>query len=178
MPVNVWPRGADWMTLSLAKFSCDGATIDNPGGTLFLRDEIPGVLTANALFASFSLSEGPSPFADCCCRRASMRCLCCSRTDKLLCTCSFMTGSWVTKPGERQAKPTSWICSPSRAVKGRAVAGEPELGAFLDKSSLRGRCRFVGSCSGEPGSFFTIILGGPPTLRELFDSNIDQQWEG
>lgn len=107
MPVKVWLRGADWMTLSLAKCSCDGATMDSPGGTLFLREAIPGVLTAKPLFVSLSLSVGPSPLADCCCKRASIRCLCCSRTDKLLCTCSFMTGSCVTKPGDRQARPTS-----------------------------------------------------------------------
>lgn len=57
------------------------------------------------------------------------------------------------------------------------MAGEPELGAFLDKSSLRGRWRLVGNCSGEPGSFLTIILGGPPALRELFDCNIGQHLE-
>lgn len=106
MPVKVWPRGADWITLSFAKCSWLGATIDSPGGALFLRD-MPGVLAAKAPDPSLSLSAGPSPFADCCCSRASMRCLCCSRTDMLLCTCSFMVGSWVMKPGDRQAKPTS-----------------------------------------------------------------------
>lgn len=170
MPVKVCPSGADMTTrlssLSLAKCSCDGATMDSPGGTLFLRPEMPGVFSGNPPLASLSLSIEPSPLADCCCRRVSIRCLCCSRTDKLLWTCSFMTGSWVMNPGDRQAKPTSWICSPSRAVKGRAVAGEPEVGVFLDRSSFRGRCRLVGTWSGELGSFF--IRGNPPAaLRAL-----------
>lgn len=167
MPVNVWPRGADWMTLSLAKFSCDGATMDSPGGALFLRDCIPGVLAANPLCGSLSLSLGPSPFADCCWSRASIRCLCCSRTDRLLCTCSFMMGSCVTKPGDKQASPISWIPNPlSRDPRGRAVAAPEPTWPPRDKSSLRGRWRAVVR-SGEPGSFLTMILGGPPPVRDL-----------
>ena len=63
-PVKLWPRGADWMTLSLANCLCEGATIDRPGGALFLRD-MPGVLAAKPAAASLSLSDGPSPLADC-----------------------------------------------------------------------------------------------------------------
>lgn len=79
-----------------------------------------------------------------------------------------MIGSWVTNPGDRQARPTSWMPSPSLAVRGPlAVAGllpEAEL-EFLERSSFLGRWR--GACkSGEPGSFFTMILGAPPAFRE------------
>lgn len=52
------------MTLSLANCLCEGATMDNPGGALFLRD-MPGVLAAKPDPGSLSLSEGPSPLADC-----------------------------------------------------------------------------------------------------------------
>lgn len=56
--------------------------------------------------------------------------------------------------------------SPSRAVSGRAVPGvaAPVL-VFLDRSSFLGRWRAVVR-SGELGSFFTIILGGPPAFRD------------
>jgi len=37
---------------------------------------------------------------------------------------------------------------------------------FLERSNLLGRWRAVAR-SGEPGSFLTNILGGPPALREL-----------
>lgn len=156
-PVKLWPRGADWITRSLANCSWEGATIERPGGALFLRD-MPGVLAAKLERGSLS---GPSPLADCCCRRASIMCRCCSRTLILRCSCSFMTGSWVTKPGERQAMPTSWMPRPSRAVNGRAVCGWFDLGVFLERSSLRGRGRELGML-GDAGSFLTIILGGPP----------------
>lgn len=57
--------------------------------------------------------------------------------------------------------------SPSLAVNGRAVAGLLELVfVFLERSNLLGLCRAVGG-SGEPGSFLTMILGGPPAFREL-----------
>lgn len=51
----------------------------------------------------------------------------------------------------------------SRAVRGRAVAGEVVF-VFFDKSSFLGRWRAVGK-SGDAGSFFTIILGGWPAFR-------------
>jgi hypothetical protein len=58
--------------------------------------------------------------------------------------------------------------NPSLAVNGRAVCGVlPVVDiVFLDRSSLRGRWRAVGS-SGDPGSFLTIIRGGGPACREL-----------
>ncbi len=134
-----------------------------------LRRDIPGVLAAKWLELSLSLLEVsivPSPLADCCCRRASIMCRCCSRTLMLRCSCSFMAGSCVTKPGERHARPTSWMPRPSLAVRGRAVPGVVEFAAPpLDKSSLLGRCRGVGS--GEPGSFFTMIFGGGAARRDL-----------
>lgn len=72
----------------------------------------------------------------------------------------------MTKPGDRQASPTSCIASPSLPPSaGRAVAAPEPARVFLDRSSLRGRCRVVG-ISGDPGSFFTIILN--PELFETF----------
>lgn len=134
----------------------------SPGGALF-RLDIPGVLAANWLRGSLSLPfSGPSPLADCCCNLASMILRCCSLTVILCCRCSFMTGSCVTKPGDKQANPTSWIPSPSLAPNaGRAVAAPEPVIVFLDKSNFRGRCRVVGR-TGDPGSFFTIILGAEP----------------
>lgn len=76
-----------------------------------------------------------------------------------------MTGSWVTKPGERHAIPTSWIPRPSRAVIGRAEAGWFDLSVFFERSSLRGRGRVL-VMPGEAGSFLTTILGGAPVDRE------------
>lgn len=68
----------------------------------------------------------------------------------------------MTKPGDKQASPTSWIPSPSLAPSaGRAVAAPEPVIAFLDRSNFRGRCRVV-EITGEPGSFFTIILGPAP----------------
>lgn len=129
--------------------------MERPGGALFLRD-IPGVLGKPILD---SLS---SPFEDCWCSLDSIMCRCCSRTEMLRWSCSFITGSWVTKPGDRQAIPTSWIPKPSRAVSGRADPGWFDLVfVFLDRSSLRGLGRVL-DITGEAGSFFTIILGGAP----------------
>lgn len=45
-PVNVWPRGADWITLSWANCSCEGATMLRPGGGPRFR-AMPGVLAVN-----------------------------------------------------------------------------------------------------------------------------------
>jgi hypothetical protein len=163
-PVNVRPRGADWMTLSFANCSWDGATMVRPGGALFRRD-IPGVFAAKCPTLSLSLSA-PSPFADCCCNLDSMICLWCSRTLMLRCNCSFITGSWVTNPGDKHARPTSWIPRPpSLPVSGPRPVAEVVF-VFFDRSSFRGRWRAVGR-SGEDGSFFTMIFGGPPAFREL-----------
>jgi hypothetical protein len=81
----------------------------------------------------------------------------------------------VTKPGDRQAIPTSWIARPSRAVIGRAEAGWLDLGVFLDKSSLRGRGRVL-VILGEAGSFLTIILGGAPAEREALEGDDLAPW--
>ncbi len=79
-------------------------------------------------------------------------------------SCSCSAASLGTKPGDRQAMPTSWITSPSRAVSGRPVAGDTML-VFLERSSFLGRCLAV--CRpGEPGSFLTMILG-PAAVRDL-----------
>lgn len=79
-----------------------------PGGGPFRRD-VCGVLIVlpKAPISEFlvsSTSDGP-PLP--CFWRASMICLCRSLTSKLLCSCSRMVGSWVWKPGERQARPMS-----------------------------------------------------------------------
>lgn len=150
------------MTRSAANCSCDGATIDSPGGALFRRDS-PGVFAAKP---GWSLL-GPSPLADCCCSLASIMWRCWSLTLMLRWSCSFMTGSCVTKPGDRQARPTSWMARPSRAVSGRLADEAP---AFvlppLDRSSFLGRWRGAGA-SGDRGSFLTTILGIPLELRDL-----------
>lgn len=52
----------------------------------------------------------------------------------------------------------------SREVKGaegRPVCGAREPGALEDKSSRFGLCR-ADCMLGEPGSFFTLIVGGAP----------------
>jgi hypothetical protein len=98
----------------------------NPGGAL-LRLDMPGVFAANWLALLLLLSlpllviSEPSPLADGCCVLDSMSCRCCSRTSILRCSCSFITGSSVTKPGDRHARPTSWIPSPSLPPGSRAV---------------------------------------------------------
>ena len=84
-------------------------------------------------------------------------------------SCSRIVGSCVTKPGDRHARPTSWIARPpvSRDVSG-AVPFWFEFAAlelFFERSSLRGLCRDVGR-PGDAGSFFTMIFGG--AFRRLF----------
>lgn len=88
----------------------------------------------------------------------------------LRCSCSRMLGSWVWKPGERQAKPTSFIFKPllSRAVKGAEGREVKEpwaavLEALEVRSSLCGRCRAeAGTSGGDEGSFLTTIWGAWP----------------
>jgi hypothetical protein len=97
---------------------------------------------------------------------------CCSRTDRLRCMCSRMVGSWVWKPGERTAMPASCSAIPSLAVSGVADGlDERPVGAaamFVERSSLRGRCReLFGRGGDEGGSFLTTILGALPEPREL-----------
>lgn len=157
------------MTLSLANCSADGALIDKPGGGPF-RLEVVGVRVCtpksvvSCVLAPPSLVScelpGLTPFC-----LASMICLCWSRTSRLLCSCSLIAGSCVWKPGDRQARPTSWIARPaeSRAVKGaegRAVCGPRAPGVLEERSSLFGRGR-ADCMLGEPGSFLTFIIGGP-----------------
>jgi hypothetical protein len=89
-----------------------------------------------------------------------------------------MTGSCVTNPGDRQAIPTSWIPKPSLAVSGRAEAGvDDPVFVFLERSSLLGLCLVVGS-SGDPGSFFTMIFGGPAAFLELYSILARQEERG
>lgn len=63
--------------------------------------------------------------------------------------------------------------SPSLDVNGRAVWGvvPPVEIVSFDRSSFLGRWRAAGN-SGEPGSFLTMILGGPPVFRELITGQI------
>lgn len=154
------------MTRSLAKTSWDGATMLSPGGAL-LRLDMPGVLAANWFDPSLSLPvSGRSPFADCCWRRASMIWRCCSRTLILRCNCSFMAGSCVTKPGDKQASPTSIIPSPSLSPGSLAVCAPEPARPPLERSSFRGRWR-GGGITGDPGSFLTTILGAVEELGAL-----------
>jgi hypothetical protein len=106
------------MTLSVANCSCEGGTIERPGGGLFL-DDVPGVfsppseLPSPVLAPPSTLSPGFAVFWS----RDSMMDLWWSRTDMLRCSCSLMVGSCVENPGERQAKPTSCMANgPSLAV--------------------------------------------------------------
>jgi hypothetical protein len=168
-PVKVWLRGADWMTLSLANCSWDGATMLSPGGAFLL--DVPGVLGGkppNSL--SFALSIGASPGFAVCCNRDSMSCLCCSRTEMLRCNCSLIVGSCVTNPGDRHASPTSWMPSPPVSmpleVRLPPEGREFEVDVFFERSSMRGRCLEVGRSGEAPGSFFTMIFGGAP-FRDL-----------
>jgi len=144
-------------------------------GGPFLR-EVRGVLapvgTPNSVVSCVrgpSLSSEPLPGLVPFCR-ASMISRCWSRTSRLRCSCSRMPGLLVAKPGERQARPTSWMAKPadSREVKGaegRPVFGPPRLLDMLEERSSRlGRGRDDGR-AGEPGSLFTLTAGGAPPLR-------------
>ena len=86
----------------------------SPGGAFRFElpaafDENPAVcgIVVGVSFSFVAVSTGASPGLAVCCNRISIRCLCCSRTERLRCNCSRMFGSCVTKPGERQASPTS-----------------------------------------------------------------------
>jgi len=162
--VKLWLSGADWITLSCANCSCDGATMLSPGGAFLL--DVPGVLAGKPP-SSFALSIGASPGLAVCCNLCSMSCLCCSRTEMLRCSCSLIVGSCVTNPGDRHANPTSVIPRPLLSTP-LEVNAPPEGFvplAFRERSSFRGRCREVGK-SGEVGSFLTTICGGAP-FRDL-----------
>lgn len=145
----------------------------SPGGGLFLR-ELVGVsmLRWNGFWSwRGSSSWGPLPP---CFWRCSMICLCLSLTSMLLCSCSLMVGSWVWKPGDRQASPTSCmivaLSLELMGAAGRAVrAPEEWTMLWLERSSRRGLWREVVR-SGDEGSFLTTILGagGPRALRADF----------
>jgi hypothetical protein len=123
-PVNVWLMGADWMTRSWANCWAVGGAMERPGGGPFLRD-VCGVLMGRPKAPVVSpcrgvSSSGPGPLPPCF-WRASMICLCRSLTSRLRWSCSRMVGSWVWKPGDRQARPTSMRfalpCPEGRAVR-------------------------------------------------------------
>lgn len=112
-------------------------------------------------------------------------CLCWSRTEILRCSCSRIVGSWVWKPGDKHAIPTSCIARPLLSLAVKGAEGRDDcvgwLWEVLDKSNLRGRCREVLGTSGEDGgSFLTIILGGPclDELGERFPSGVTFCWAG
>ena len=92
--------------------------MERPGGGRFL--EVMGVLRPEPKGLSSEVRSPPSEGLAVFCSRDSIMCRCWSRTEMLRCNCSRILGSWVWKPGERQASPTS--CIPrlplSRAVNG------------------------------------------------------------
>lgn len=74
-----------------------------------------------------------------------------------------MDGSWVLKPGERHASPTSCSANPALSLEvsgaeGLAESAPPDMLWFEVRFSRLGRCLGVGS-SGEPGSFLTTTFG-------------------
>jgi hypothetical protein len=73
-----------------------------------------------------------------------------------------MVGSWVWKPGDTQARPTSCrLALPW--PDGRAVRAPDEWTMlWLVRLSRWGRWRVVVGMSGEVGSFLTTILGAGP----------------
>ena len=150
------------MTRSLANWEADGGTIERPGG----GRRFEPVFGMPIKPESNGAPSGPSSLADFC-SRASIIDRCCSRTDILRWSCSLITGSCVWKPGDKQARPTDCILTPSRAVMGppgvRAVR-PPEEGKLVERSNLRGRGRLC-MRGDEVGSCFTVILG----LRLLCD---------
>lgn len=70
------------------------------------------------------------------------------------------------KPGDKQASPTSWMPSESRAPRAGLAVAAPEPTFPLERSSLRGRWR-VEARTGDLGSFLTTILGPGSALREV-----------
>lgn len=155
------------MTLSSAKVAADGATMDSPGGGRFLLDF--GAAEPKRFDSEGLTESGPSPLADFC-RRDSIMERCWSLTEILLCSCSLMLGSCVWNPGDRHARPTSCMASPSRAVNGPLAVAGPWLLATDDRSSFCGRCLLGPVCMlGDGGDSFLIdIFGaGPPLLRDL-----------
>ena len=141
-PVKVWFNGADCTTLSLANWDADGGTMDKPGGALLFEPDLP---VPNVFASEGLIPSGPSSLADFW-SLASMMQRCWSRTERLRCSCSRRTGSWVWKPGDKQAMPTCCILTPSRAVigpPGGLAESPPEVGRLEERSSLRGRGRVL-----------------------------------
>ena len=85
-------------------------------------------------------------------------------------SCSRIVGSWVWKPGERHANPTSCIASPPLSLAVSGADGRDDIepwvwDVLVERSSFRGRCRELAGTSGEEvSSFFTMIFGGRPCL--------------
>ena len=159
------------MTLSFWNCSADGGMIDRPAGGLFL--DVEGVFRPppKAMCSELLVPSGSMGFAVFC-SLDSMICLCWSRTEMLLCSCSRIVGSWVWKPGDRHAKPTSCIARPPLSLAVKGAEGRDDTApcpdeVLDDRSNFRGLCLEVAGTSGEPGgSFFTIIFGGP--CRDLY----------
>jgi len=116
----------------------------SPGGGLFLRElEGVSILRWNELGSGRGGSSscgGFPPFF----WRCSMICLCLSLTSMLLCSCSLIVGSWVWKPGDKQANPTSCIMVALSlelmGPAGRAVRAPDEWTMlWLERSRRRGR---------------------------------------
>lgn len=148
------------MTRSLANCDAEGGMMERPGGGLFLE-----VFGAPKGLGSVDLPvSGPSPLADFC-NRDSMIDRCWSRTEMLRWSCSLIAGSWVWKPGDKQASPTSCIARPSRPVNGPREVCVLDV---MERSSLRGRWRVPDCRLGEAGGSFLIeIFDAGPPLREL-----------
>lgn len=135
----------------------------SPGGGLFLR-ELVGVsmLRWNGFASGRAESSSCGPLPPCF-WRCSMIWRCLSLTSMLLWSCSRMVGSWVWKPGDRQASPTSCMMvalSFELMGAGRAVRAPDECTMvwLVERSRRLGRWREVVR-SGDDGSFLTTILG-------------------
>lgn len=161
------------MTRSWANWVAEGALIDRPGGGPFLFDVVgvrtcmpkgaPSCVLAPSL-CSWELPGFP-PFC-----LASMICLCCSRTSRLRCNWDRILGSFVWKPGDRHARPTSCMASPADSLadvngaEGRAVCGPRPVAELEERSSRFGLGR-ADCMLGEPCSFLILIIGGGPLRR-------------
>lgn len=138
--------------------------MDRPAGAAFIFDAVFG---SSRLDSEGFVPSGPSPLADFC-RRDSMMERCWSRTATLRCSCSRMAGSWVWKPGDRHARPTSWTAR----LPSRAVCGARGAAVVAERSNFRGRCLVLElvvvlvvvsvaeprSPGDDGGSFFTDTL--------------------
>lgn len=140
---------------SLANCEADGGTIESPGGGLRFKEpglDGPNRLESEGAIAPSDASSLPGLFS-----RASIIDLCWSRTLRLLCSCSLIIGSCVWNPGDKQASPTSFIFTPSRAVIGPLGPRTDSLSEETDNSNLRGR-GFDCTVGDAGGSFFTVTF--------------------